>query len=46
MKRKNWDKYFREIAEKVAERSPCLSVKIGAILVKDKIVICIIQLDW
>lgn len=40
MKRKSWDKYFREIAEKVAERSPCLSVKIGAILVKDKIVIC------
>ena len=40
MKRKSWDSYYLEIAQKVADRSPCLSAKIGAILVKDKIVIC------
>jgi len=40
MKRKSWDSYFHDIAQKVAERSTCLSQKIGAILVKDKIIIC------
>jgi len=40
MKRKSWDSYYLEIAQRVADRSPCLSAKIGAILVKDKIVIC------
>lgn len=39
-KRKSWDSYYHDIAKRVAERSPCLSRKIGAILVKDKIVIC------
>ncbi len=34
-----WDKYFLGIAESVAANSKCLSRKIGAILVQDKIVI-------
>lgn len=38
--RKSWDQYYLDIAKRVAERSTCLSRKIGAILVKDKIVIC------
>lgn len=39
-KRIGWDRYYLDIALRVAERSTCLSHKIGAILVKDKIVIC------
>lgn len=39
-KRKSWDRYYLDIAKQVASRSPCLSQKLGAILVKDKIVIC------
>lgn len=31
----SWDKYFHSICEAVASKSPCLSRKIGAILVKD-----------
>lgn len=38
--RKSWDEYFYGIALKVAERSACLSIKIGAILVMDKVVVC------
>jgi dCMP deaminase len=30
-----WDQYFHRICEAVASKSPCLSRKIGAILVKD-----------
>lgn len=40
MHRKSWDQYYFDIAQAVASRSTCLSQKIGAILVKDKIVIC------
>jgi dCMP deaminase len=40
LKRKNWDSYYHDIAKRVAERSTCLSVKIGAILVQDKIIVC------
>lgn len=40
MSRKSWDSYYHDIALRVAERSTCLSHKIGAILVKDKIIIC------
>ena len=40
MSRKSWDQYYLDIVKQVASRSPCLSVKIGAILVKDRIVIC------
>lgn len=39
-KRKSWDSFYLDIALKVAERSPCLSKKIGAVLVRDKVVIC------
>lgn len=31
-----WDKYFHELCIAVATKSPCLSRKIGAILVRDK----------
>ena len=31
----NWDTYFHEICQAVASKSPCLSRKIGAILVRD-----------
>jgi len=34
-----WDKYFLEIAEVVARNSKCCSIKIGAVLVKDKSII-------
>ena len=34
-----WDTYFHRICCSVATKSPCLSRKIGAILVKDKIVV-------
>lgn len=39
-KRKSWDQYYLDITKQVASRSTCLSQKIGAILVKDKIIIC------
>lgn len=32
---KRWDKYFHSICEAVSSKSPCLSRKIGAILVRD-----------
>jgi len=34
-----WDAYFHKICESVSSKSPCLSRKIGAILVKDKVVV-------
>jgi len=34
-----WDKYFHLICESVASKSPCLSRKIGAILVRDKSIV-------
>lgn len=40
MTRKSWDKYYYDVAVRVSERSPCLSYKRGAILVKDKIIVC------
>jgi len=36
---KRWDKYFHDICVTVASKSPCLSRKIGAILVRDKSII-------
>jgi len=39
MNNQKWDTYFHKICESVASKSPCLSRKIGAILVKDKIVV-------
>lgn len=35
----NWDTYFHSICEAVASKSPCLSRKIGAILIKDKSIV-------
>jgi len=34
-----WPHYFYNIAQAVATKSPCLSRKIGAVLVRDKVVI-------
>lgn len=34
-----WDNYFFELCKAVASKSPCLSRKIGAILVKDKSIV-------
>ena len=36
---KNWDTYFYSICIAVASKSPCLSRKIGAVLVKDKSIV-------
>jgi dCMP deaminase len=36
---KRWDKYFHNLCKTVATKSPCLSRKIGALLVRDKSVI-------
>ena len=36
---RRWDIYFRSICEAVASKSPCHSRQIGAILVKEKVVI-------
>ena len=35
----NWDTYFHSICEAVSSKSPCLSRKIGAILVRDHSII-------
>lgn len=35
----NWDKYFHSICQTVASKSPCLSRKIGAIIVRDNSII-------
>lgn len=37
----NWDKYFLNIANVVAENSKCLSRKIGAVIVRDKSIISV-----
>lgn len=34
-----WDPYFHKICEAVASKSPCLSRKIGAILVRDRSIV-------
>lgn len=38
--RPSWDEYFMQIAELVAKRSTCLRRKVGAILVRDKRILC------
>lgn len=35
----NWDTYFHNVCKTIASKSPCLSRKIGAILVRDKSII-------
>lgn len=37
--RPSWDEYFIEIAKLVAARSNCISRKVGAIVVKDKMIV-------
>ena len=37
--RKDWDEYFLDIAEKVAERSTCDRLHVGCVIVKDKKII-------
>ncbi len=39
-KRKGWDDYFLAIARLVAERSTCLRRKVGAVLVREKRILC------
>lgn len=34
-----WDKYFHDVCETISSKSPCLSRKIGAILVKDRSIV-------
>jgi len=38
--RPSWDEYFMSITRLVAERSTCLRRKVGAILVKDRRILC------
>ncbi len=40
MKRKSWDDYFMDIARLVSERSTCLRRKVGAVLVRDRRILC------
>jgi len=39
-KRKSWDRYFMDICYLVSERSTCLRRKVGAVLVRDKRILC------
>ncbi|UCG43041.1 MAG: cytidine/deoxycytidylate deaminase family protein [candidate division WOR-3 bacterium] len=39
-KRKSWDEYFLDIAKLVTERSTCLRRHVGAVLVRDKRILC------
>ena len=39
IKRKSWDEYFLDIADMVASRSTCFRNKVGAVIVKDKVII-------
>jgi len=40
MQRKSWDRYFADIAQLVSERSTCLRRKVGAVLVREKRMLC------
>lgn len=40
MSRPSWDQYFMEITKVVAQRSTCLRRQIGAIIVKDRRILC------
>jgi len=37
--RKSWDEYFLDIAEMVATRSTCFRNKVGAVIVRDKVIV-------
>ncbi len=38
--RKSWDRYFMDICRLVSERSTCVRRQVGAILVRDKRILC------
>jgi len=38
-KRKSWDEYFLDIADMVASRSTCFRNNVGAVIVKDKVIV-------
>jgi|UPI0003A9EF60 dCMP deaminase len=38
-RRKSWDEYFLDIAEMVASRSTCFRNKVGAVIVRDKVIV-------
>ena len=38
--RPSWDQYFMEIAELVSSRSTCLSRQVGAVIVRDRRILC------
>ncbi len=40
VERKSWDEYFLDIARLVSERSTCLRRHVGAVLVRDKRILC------
>ncbi|MFO7651073.1 MAG: cytidine/deoxycytidylate deaminase family protein [bacterium] len=40
MARKSWDRYFIDIARLVSERSTCLRRRVGAVLVREKRILC------
>lgn len=40
MNRPGWDEYFMEIAKVVAKRSTCLRRQVGAVIVKEKRILC------
>ncbi|WP_407306234.1 deoxycytidylate deaminase [Desulfosporosinus sp. SB140] len=39
-KRPSWDSYFMQMAHVVSERSTCLRRQVGAVMVKDKQILC------
>jgi dCMP deaminase len=38
--RPSWDEYFMEVTRQVATRSTCLRRHVGAVIVKDKRILC------
>ncbi|HPA72287.1 MAG TPA: deaminase, partial [Spirochaetota bacterium] len=38
--RPSWDDYFMKIAEDVSSRATCIRRKVGAVIVKDRWIIC------